>query len=79
MPYPRPWQPSLLDTSLCSSPSSRSLSSAVKESGSSTFCKEGEREGEREETKREGGSENGEFENRSTSFAPITEEVCKEA
>lgn len=36
--YPRPWQPSLLETSLCSSPSSRSLSSAVKESGSSTFC-----------------------------------------
>lgn len=37
--YPWPWQPSLLETSLCSSPSSRSLSSAVNESGSSTFCR----------------------------------------
>lgn len=46
--YPRPWQPSLLETSLCSSPSSRSLSSAVNESGSSTFCKgEGGGEGTR--------------------------------
>lgn len=35
--YPWPWQPSLLETSRCRRPSRRSLSSAVKESGSSTF------------------------------------------
>lgn len=49
--YPWPWQPSLLETSRCSRPSRRSLSSAVKESGSSTFC---ERERKRN---REGGRE----------------------
>lgn len=50
--YPWPWQPSLLETSLCSSPSSRSLSSAVKESGSSTFCR-GWRGGRQKEEGRE--------------------------
>lgn len=38
--HPRPRQPSLRLTSLCSSPSSRERSSGEKESGSSTACRE---------------------------------------
>lgn len=38
--HPRPRQPSLRLTSLCSSPSNRERSSGEKESGSSTACRE---------------------------------------
>lgn len=38
--HPRPRQPSLLLTSLCSRPSSKERSSGEKESGSSTACRE---------------------------------------
>lgn len=38
--HPRPRQPSLRLTSLCSSPSSKERSSGEKESGSSTACRE---------------------------------------
>lgn len=38
--HPRPRQPSLRLTSLCSSPSSKERSSGEKESGSSTACGE---------------------------------------
>lgn len=40
--HPRPRQPSLRLTSLCSSPSSKERSSGEKESGSSTACREEE-------------------------------------
>lgn len=66
--YPWPWQPSLLETSLCSSPSRRSLSSSVKESGSSTFC---EGRGGGTERGKGGESENELFENKPSSFTSL--------